>query len=94
MFVTTVDGVVEAAREADLRSAWEDMSADLPRGVHRIVPPAWRGRDVADRHVLGIEGGRDGAASIWPADGQDDVRASRIDGVVAHVDGRGPVLAT
>jgi heme-degrading monooxygenase HmoA len=32
MFVTTVDDVVEAAREADLRSAWEDMSGDLPAG--------------------------------------------------------------
>jgi heme-degrading monooxygenase HmoA len=32
MFVTTVEGVVEAARQADLRSAWEDMSSSLPAG--------------------------------------------------------------
>ena len=32
MFVTTVEGTVEAAREGDLRSAWDDMSADLPAG--------------------------------------------------------------
>lgn len=32
MFVTTVEGVVEAAREADLLSAWEDMSSSLPAG--------------------------------------------------------------
>jgi heme-degrading monooxygenase HmoA len=32
MFVTTVEGAVEASREADLRSAWEDLSADLPSG--------------------------------------------------------------
>ena len=32
MFVTTVEGPVEPTREGDLRSAWEDMSADLPSG--------------------------------------------------------------
>ena len=33
MFVTIVEGVVEAAREGDLRSGWEDISAGvLPAG--------------------------------------------------------------
>ena len=32
MFVTIVEGVVEAAREGDLRSAWGDKTADLPAG--------------------------------------------------------------
>ena len=32
MFVTIVDGAVEAAREGDLRSAWENKTAVLPDG--------------------------------------------------------------
>ena len=32
MFVTMVEGAVEAARESDLRSAWEDKTAVLPAG--------------------------------------------------------------
>ncbi|MGZ5213658.1 MAG: hypothetical protein ACXWXM_08090 [Actinomycetota bacterium] len=33
MFVTVVEGVVEAAREGDLRSAWEEKTAALPAGL-------------------------------------------------------------
>ena len=33
MFVTTVEGTVEAAREAELRSAWQDASVALPAGL-------------------------------------------------------------
>jgi heme-degrading monooxygenase HmoA len=33
MFVTIVEGAVEAAREGDLRSAWEDKTAVLPAGL-------------------------------------------------------------
>ncbi len=33
MFVTIVEGVVEAAREEYLRSAWEDETAVLPAGL-------------------------------------------------------------
>ena len=33
MFVTIVEGVVEVAREDDLRSAWEDITTSLPAGL-------------------------------------------------------------
>jgi hypothetical protein len=33
MFVTIVEGAVEAAREGDLRSAWEDKTVVLPAGL-------------------------------------------------------------
>jgi len=33
MFVTIAEGVVEAVREGDLRSAWEDKTASLPAGL-------------------------------------------------------------
>jgi hypothetical protein len=33
MFVTIVEGTVGAAREGDLRSAWQDKSAALPEGL-------------------------------------------------------------
>jgi heme-degrading monooxygenase HmoA len=33
MFVTIVEGAVEAAREGDLRSAWENKTAVLPAGL-------------------------------------------------------------
>jgi hypothetical protein len=33
MFVTIVEAEVEAAREGDLRSAWEDKPAVLPAGL-------------------------------------------------------------
>ena len=32
MFVTIVEGAVEAVREGDLRSAWKDKTANLPAG--------------------------------------------------------------
>lgn len=32
MFVTIVEGAVEAVREGDLRSAWKDKTATLPAG--------------------------------------------------------------
>jgi heme-degrading monooxygenase HmoA len=32
MFVTIVEGAVEAVREGDLRSAWKDKTAILPAG--------------------------------------------------------------
>lgn len=32
MFVTIVEGALEAAREGDLRSAWDDKTAVLPEG--------------------------------------------------------------
>jgi len=32
MFVTIVEGAVEAARESDLRAAWENKTAVLPAG--------------------------------------------------------------
>lgn len=32
MFVTIVEGAIEANREGDLRSAWEDKTAALPAG--------------------------------------------------------------
>jgi heme-degrading monooxygenase HmoA len=32
MFVTIVEGTVEAVREGDLRSAWKDKTAILPAG--------------------------------------------------------------
>ncbi len=32
MFVTIVEGAVEAVREGDLRSAWKDNTAILPAG--------------------------------------------------------------
>ena len=32
MFVTIVEGTVDAAREADLRSAWENKPTALPAG--------------------------------------------------------------
>ena len=32
MFVTIVEGAVEAMREGDLRSAWKDKTAILPAG--------------------------------------------------------------
>ena len=33
MFVTIVEGAVEAVREGDLRSAWEEKTAVLPAGL-------------------------------------------------------------
>ena len=33
MFVTIVEGAVEAERERDLRSAWDEVSAVLPAGL-------------------------------------------------------------
>ncbi len=33
MFVTIVEGAVEAAREDDLRSAWQELTAVLPEGL-------------------------------------------------------------
>jgi heme-degrading monooxygenase HmoA len=32
MFVTIVEGAVEAAREEDLRTAWDELAIDLPAG--------------------------------------------------------------
>jgi heme-degrading monooxygenase HmoA len=47
LFVTIVEGVVEAAREDDLRSAWDETSAVLPVGfiesfLLRAEDGAWR----------------------------------------------------
>ena len=56
MFVTIVEGAVEADREDDLRSAWEEVTAGAR-------PPGFiessllnRGRHVADRDGVGVEG--------------------------------------
>jgi heme-degrading monooxygenase HmoA len=90
MFVTTVEGAVEAAREANLRSAWEDMSAGLPAGF--IESFLLHSEDETWRIVTVWESKEAVTAlrASGPADRQDDVRASRVDGDALHVDGRGP----
>ena len=65
MFVTTVDGVVEAAREADLRSAWEDASAVLPAGL-------------IESFLVRADDGRWRVVTVWES--KDAVMALRASG--------------
>jgi hypothetical protein len=83
MFVTIVEGAIEALRQGDLRSAWKDKTAILPP-VSRVVPLASRNWHVADRHGMGVKGSCDGDASIGRAACRfAHVRTSRVQASVS-----------
>jgi hypothetical protein len=66
MFVTIVEGVVEAAREADLRSAWEEVIAGaLPAGL-------------IESSLLRTEDGTWRIVTVWES--KDAVMAMRASG--------------
>src|SRR4030042_684162 len=62
-----------------------------PRRVHRVVALADRGRDLADRHGVGVEGSRAGDARIGRAARRPGhVRTGWVQAIGLHVDRRGP----
>jgi len=65
MFVTIVEGVVEAAREDDLRAAWQDMTAVLPAGF-------------IESSLLRAENGTWRVVTVWES--KDAVMAMRASG--------------
>jgi len=66
MFVTIVEGTVEAAREDDLRSAWTDMTAGaLPAGF-------------IESSLLKAEGGTWRIVTVWES--EEAVVAMRASG--------------
>lgn len=79
MFVTIVEGGIDAAREGDLRSAWEEKTAVLPAGF--IDSSLLRAEDGTWRIVTVWESeeSRDGDASIGRAARRPDhVRTGRV----------------
>jgi heme-degrading monooxygenase HmoA len=66
MFVTIVEGAVEAARESDLLSAWKDKTAGvLPAGF-------------IESSLLRAEGGRWRVVTVWES--KEAVMAMRASG--------------
>jgi heme-degrading monooxygenase HmoA len=65
LFVTIVEGVVEAAREGDLRSAWADKTAALPAGF-------------IESSLLRAENGTWRIVTVWES--QEAVMAMRVSG--------------
>ena len=65
MFVTIVEGSVEAAREDDLRSAWEALTTVLPAGF-------------IESSLLRAEDGTWRIVSVWES--QEAVMAMRASG--------------
>jgi hypothetical protein len=65
VFVTIVEGVVETAREEDLRSAWEGKTAVLPTGL-------------IESSLLRTEGGTWRIVTVWES--KEAVMAMRASG--------------
>lgn len=90
MFVTIVEGAVEAAREGDLRSAWEDKTAVLPAGfiessLLRAEDGTWRIVTVweSKEAVMAMR------ASGEPPARPNHARTGRVQAIGLHVDRRG-----
>jgi hypothetical protein len=91
MYVTIVEGAIDAAREDDLRSAWEDTTSGvLPDGfiessLLRADDGTWRIVTVWESREAVV-----GDACVRRAARRDrDVRRSRVRTLGVDVDGRG-----